>query len=260
MQTLFLSSDSDCFTCGQKGHLSRDCPSAESGKECYTCGQKGHISRDCPDADSKGDDYKSETGCYKCGKDGHIARDCGTQKCYRCGKSGHFARDCEDSSTICYKCNKAGHFARDCTTEGQACYNCGKTGHLKRDCTEKSDIDVKCYRCNEVGHYARDCPNDQEWDITTAKATIELSSYWHLILKNHKILTVCRCGFVKIILVTFSLSSTCIYIYVIIIKGCSKWFTQVEVALRYICLTPALPVIQRTNVSTFFVSYFWTEV
>jgi hypothetical protein len=36
-----------CYTCNQKGHLARNCPSY-SQPTCYNCNEKGHIARNCP--------------------------------------------------------------------------------------------------------------------------------------------------------------------------------------------------------------------
>uniref|UniRef100_A0A3B3DK81 CCHC-type domain-containing protein n=1 Tax=Oryzias melastigma TaxID=30732 RepID=A0A3B3DK81_ORYME len=43
-----------CYSCGQHGHLVRDCPKAHSFNQgrmpdnrlCYSCGQYGHLVRD----------------------------------------------------------------------------------------------------------------------------------------------------------------------------------------------------------------------
>ncbi|KAK3888005.1 hypothetical protein Pcinc_007917 [Petrolisthes cinctipes] len=51
-----------CFKCGEEGHMSRECPSADgfgSGgggggggkKGCFKCGEEGHQARECPSAD-----------------------------------------------------------------------------------------------------------------------------------------------------------------------------------------------------------------
>lgn len=36
-----------CYTCGQAGHMSRDC---QNDRLCYNCNETGHISKDCPKA------------------------------------------------------------------------------------------------------------------------------------------------------------------------------------------------------------------
>ena len=37
-----------CFNCGDKGHMSRECPLPQEGRRCYNCKQVGHVASACP--------------------------------------------------------------------------------------------------------------------------------------------------------------------------------------------------------------------
>ncbi|KAG0432041.1 hypothetical protein HPB47_021230, partial [Ixodes persulcatus] len=93
-----------CFKCGEEGHMSRECPSADSGggrsggRGCFKCGEEGHMSRECPNADSsggggggggsRGGDSDRPKGCFKCQQEGHMAKDCTNEAVPRMGPDG----------------------------------------------------------------------------------------------------------------------------------------------------------------------------
>ncbi|KAK3024441.1 hypothetical protein RJ639_042973 [Escallonia herrerae] len=126
--------------------------------ECYSCGESGHISRDC--------EMRGNNGGVRGGGFGGVGRD---GACYNCGGLGHLARDCPSPSErrtgggggsgagACYTCGKQGHFSRDCPEKdsrggydsygsgggrssggGKGCFECGKEGHIARECPNRS--------------------------------------------------------------------------------------------------------------------------
>ncbi|XP_075253876.1 uncharacterized protein LOC142346045 [Convolutriloba macropyga] len=58
-----------CYSCGQPGHIARDCRSAGSSRDggrrndgrCFSCGGTGHIARDCPDDQKQNNRNGSES-------------------------------------------------------------------------------------------------------------------------------------------------------------------------------------------------------
>ncbi|OLL26427.1 Cellular nucleic acid-binding [Neolecta irregularis DAH-3] len=75
-----MSSGSECYKCGEVGHVARQCNSGFGEGRASGAGGGGGYGRDAP-----------RITCYCCGGTGHMARECmqGQQKkCYACGKLG----------------------------------------------------------------------------------------------------------------------------------------------------------------------------
>ncbi|TYZ62672.1 hypothetical protein PybrP1_002851 [[Pythium] brassicae (nom. inval.)] len=136
-------------------------------RKCHTCGNTGHLRRDCPEApaQAEGAFAGNANTCFGCGKTGHLKRDCptGGRACHNCGNVGHIRRDCPEDvqPPKCHNCGNTGHLRRDCpddARESRKCHSCGNSGHLRRDCPEDNGPSAdKCYQCGESGHWARNC-------------------------------------------------------------------------------------------------------
>ena len=90
-----------------------------SSSDCYVCGQKGHMARD-----SKS---KSDSGQSKWSNE---ASGSGAKRrgCLKCGQPGHFARDCKQGRTGFFSCSAATSLKGDALIRDTECKD-----HVVRD-------------------------------------------------------------------------------------------------------------------------------
>jgi len=117
---------------------------------CYSCGNAGHLARNCP-ANSMGVRPPPMRGGFGISfARGNYGGPRPTATCYKCGGPNHYARDCQAQAMKCYACGKLGHISRECSapnggplsTAGKTCYKCGEAGHISRDCSQPENTET----------------------------------------------------------------------------------------------------------------------
>ncbi|KAG8960317.1 hypothetical protein FRC03_006771 [Tulasnella sp. 419] len=114
---------------------------------CFACRERGHSSKECPTAPQSDRIEQLEAKGIHGRAVGGI--------CYRCGSTRHRLNRCKKPENpndplpfaACFVCSGTGHLASKCPQnegkgiypKGGACKLCGETSHLAKDCPLRQD-------------------------------------------------------------------------------------------------------------------------
>lgn len=141
---------------------------------CYTCGEPGHCSPNCPQKENKKPTIKSNE-CFNCGEEGHWANKCPNKLkgyCSACHEEGHFFKDCPYYDAYY---DGPDEKLKGLRRKKSACYTCGETGHWTKDCPkieqpfQTSDIEQdeppkKVMKITKERKRGARKPKKEDWD------------------------------------------------------------------------------------------------
>lgn len=171
---IWRSGSRNCFTCGDPGHLAKNCPKAVGKKinedvSCYLCGEKGHKKRDCPLQERK-DRRARQNDRMHDGENGTVNQTVSRQ--HREGERIETRNQQEDKQqeTENGQGGGAGRYKErgGVSTHQEDRQQRGGRGREATQ-TRPTGKDISCFLCGEKGHKKRDCPY-QDFGTTKQQA------------------------------------------------------------------------------------------
>ncbi|PRP83566.1 DNA topoisomerase 3-alpha-like [Planoprotostelium fungivorum] len=182
--------NNSCFSCGQPGHFSSNCPNKKggnSGGNSYSGKSNSNGNHDddgeevlCPghqepcvkrtvnrEGDNKGRKFwvcakPQGEQCPNSFKWADEESTRGNGNFSKSSKTSDFSSSGGGASGACFNCNKPGHYSSNCPEKnnngGRSYSGSGKTGGFGSGNNNNNSSSGSCYKCGQPGHFANNCP------------------------------------------------------------------------------------------------------
>ena len=141
-----------CYTCGQVGHMSPDCPRGRRPEECSVKRQEilGQA-RTPQQAPRSGRPWNPPQHCYECGKIGHVATHCPSRALY--GEGRPYEKMSQlNSEVMCHNGTVEGCYLEDIFLDTGCTRTLVHQDLIPRDMETRGEVIICCAHGDEVSY------------------------------------------------------------------------------------------------------------